>query len=56
VLPNGKVILIGGTEEGYSGLGYMPVSMHICRTDEVELLLLLLVTAAPGIWGQGVDV
>jgi hypothetical protein len=27
VLPNGKVILIGGVEEGYSGLGNFPVSV-----------------------------
>jgi hypothetical protein len=27
VLPNGKVVLIGGVEEGYSGLGYFPVSV-----------------------------
>jgi hypothetical protein len=26
VLPNGKVLLIGGVEEGFSGLGYFPVS------------------------------
>lgn len=27
VLPNGKVLLINGDEEGYSGLGYKPVSV-----------------------------
>lgn len=26
VLPNGKVLIINGVEEGYSGLGYFPVS------------------------------
>jgi hypothetical protein len=27
VLPNGKVLLINGVEEGFSGLGFFPVSV-----------------------------
>ncbi|KAF6258550.1 hypothetical protein COO60DRAFT_1701302 [Scenedesmus sp. NREL 46B-D3] len=29
VLPNGKVVLIGGVEEGYSGLGYFPNTNNV---------------------------
>lgn len=39
VLPNGKIIIIGGTEEGLSNLEVKPVraSASLCNTDQGHL-------------------